>query len=73
MSYTWGHIMMGLGVLLDMMGLFHAVISSSDKITINATSTREMMPDSAFYQDCLDASFKELLKAAKSRKRRNAN
>ncbi|QFU75161.1 wax ester/triacylglycerol synthase family O-acyltransferase [Halioglobus maricola] len=64
------HMMMGMGVLLDMMGLFHAVISGAGKITINATSTREMMPDPGFYRDCLEASFKELLKAAQAKQRK---
>jgi WS/DGAT/MGAT family acyltransferase len=59
-------IMMGMGPLLDMMGLFHAVISGAGKITINFVSCREMIPDPEFYQQCLAASFDELAVAAKN-------
>jgi diacylglycerol O-acyltransferase / wax synthase len=54
------HLMMGLGPVLHMMGLFHAVISGCGKITICFTSTREMIPDPAFYRECLLESFVEL-------------
>ena len=57
-------MMMGMGPLLHLMGLFHAVISGAGKITINFLSCREMLPDPEFYQQCLAESFDELKKAA---------
>ncbi|MEH6571400.1 MAG: wax ester/triacylglycerol synthase family O-acyltransferase, partial [Halioglobus sp.] len=37
------HLMMGMGPLLHMMGLFHAVLSGAGKVTINFTCCREML------------------------------
>jgi diacylglycerol O-acyltransferase len=54
------NMMMGMGPLLHMLGLFHAVISSAGRITINFTSTREMLPDPEIYRACLLESFEEL-------------
>jgi len=62
-------LMMGMGPLLHMMGLFHAVISGAGKITINFTSCREMLPDPQAYRDCLDAAFRELSAAAEKHAR----
>ncbi len=47
------HMMLGLGPLLDLMGLFHAVLSGVGLITITFISCREMMPDPEFYKACL--------------------
>ena len=58
------HLLMGMGPLLHMLGLFHAVLSGAGRITINFVSCREMMPDPQFYRQCLDDSFAELLAAA---------
>jgi WS/DGAT/MGAT family acyltransferase len=58
------HCMMGLGPVLDNMGLFHAVISGAGKICINATACREMLPDPGFYRECLEQAFHELKRAA---------
>lgn len=58
------HMMMGMGPLLHMMGLFHAVISACGKITICFTSTREMIPDPARYRECLLESFEDLREVA---------
>ena len=58
------HLIMGLGPLLHMMGLFHAVLSAAGRITINFVSCREMLPDPEFYQQCLRESFEELQVAA---------
>jgi len=57
-------LVMGLGPLLDMMGLFHAVLSGVGKITITFISCREMMPDPEFYKDCLAEAYEELRAAA---------
>ena len=50
----------GFGPVTDGMGIIHAVYSYCGELTITATSCREMMPDPAFYAECLDASFAEL-------------
>tara|TARA_R110000823_G_scaffold210224_12_gene340537 strand:- start:4187 stop:5734 length:1548 start_codon:yes stop_codon:yes gene_type:complete len=67
------HLMMGIGPLVHMMGLFHAVISGAGKITINFVSCREMLPDPQFYRECLNESFVELqgavLESLKDRKK----
>jgi len=55
---------MGLGPLLHMMGLFHAVLSGAGRITINFVSCRSMLPDPEFYRECLQQSFDELMTAA---------
>ena len=63
----------GIGPVMDSMGLFHAVTSYCGKICISVTACREMLPDPAFYKECLQESFDELLEAAtaprKERKR----
>ena len=53
------HAMLGMGPLLDNMGLFHAVISGAGKICINFTSCREMLPDPGFYRQCLAESLED--------------
>jgi WS/DGAT/MGAT family acyltransferase len=50
----------GLGPVLDGMGLIHPVFSYCGQITISATSCRNLMPDPAFYAQCLQESFDEL-------------
>ena len=64
----------GCGPLLDHMGLFHAVLSYEGGVSITATACREMLPDPAFYADCIQASFDELATAAEGlgRRRRRA-
>jgi diacylglycerol O-acyltransferase / wax synthase len=52
---TWG-----LGPVVHGLGLFQAVVSYNGTITISAVADRDMMPDPAFYSDCLQASFDEL-------------
>ena len=54
------HTLLGMGPLLDNMGLFHAVISGAGHICINFTCCRDMLPDPDFYRQCLDAAFDEL-------------
>jgi diacylglycerol O-acyltransferase len=57
-----------LGPLLPNVGLFHIVYSMvKDKqgpVTLSFTACRDMLPDPAFYADCLQESFEELLGAA---------
>jgi WS/DGAT/MGAT family acyltransferase len=52
----------GLGPLVDGNGLFHSVGSYCDELYIGITCCRDMMPDPAFYADCLLESFEELRK-----------
>jgi hypothetical protein len=62
-----------LGPLMPNVGLFHIVYSSvQDKkgtITLSFTACRDMLPDPAFYADCLQESFEELRDAALSVKK----
>ena len=55
----------GLGPISHGLGLFQPVLSYNGTITISAVSCREMMPDPALYCDILEASFAELLTAAR--------
>ena len=50
----------GLGPVTDGVGLFHPVFSYNGRISVGVTACREMMPDPAFYAECLQASFDEL-------------
>jgi WS/DGAT/MGAT family acyltransferase len=52
--------MYSFGMIHDGMGLMHVVNSYLDDVVISFTSDREMMPDPAFYADCLTDSFDEL-------------
>ena len=53
-----------LGPLLPNVGLFHIVYSSvlekKGSINLSFTACRDMLPDPAFYADCLQESFEEL-------------
>ncbi len=57
-----------LGPLLPNMGLFHIVYSAVQNkkgtVTLSFTACRDMLPDPAFYADCLQESFDELKKKA---------
>lgn len=55
-----------LGPPIDGMGLFHGLGSYCGKFTISISACREMMPDPAFYAECLQESFNELLASATS-------
>ena len=68
-----------LGPLLPNVGLFHIVYSSvQDKkgtINLSFTACRDMLPDPAFYANCLQQSFEELRAGAlegKKKRRRKA-
>jgi diacylglycerol O-acyltransferase len=50
----------GLGPIVHGLGLFQPVLSYNDTITISAVSDRAMMPDPAFYGECLQRAFEEL-------------
>jgi WS/DGAT/MGAT family acyltransferase len=55
----------GMGPVMDGMGLIHPVFSFSGKISISITACRQQLPDPGFYAECLQASFDELLAAAR--------
>jgi len=50
------------------MGLFIATPSYNGIITFGVTTTREIMPDIAFFVECLNAAFNDLLNATKDAK-----
>jgi hypothetical protein len=60
----------GLGPVVHGIGLFQPVIGYDGKITVSAVSCREMMPDPAFYCECLQESFDELKAATIGRRGR---
>lgn len=49
-----------LGLLTPGVGLFHAIFSLCDRLSITVLSDRDMLPDPAFYRQCLEESFTEL-------------
>ena len=51
---------MGIGPVFDMVGLFHAVFSYAGTISIAFTACREMLPDPAFYIECIEESYSDL-------------
>jgi len=53
----------GLGPVVHGIGLFQPILSCNNTITISVVADRDMMPDPAFYAECLQASF-DALKAA---------
>jgi hypothetical protein len=50
----------GLGPPIDGTGLFHAIGSYNGTFNIAVSSCRNMMPDPAFYAECLKTSFQQL-------------
>lgn len=50
----------GLGPLVHGLGLFQPVLSYNNTITICAIADRDMMPDPAYYSECLQRAFDEL-------------
>lgn len=61
-----------LGPPIDGMGLFHGLGSYCGKFTISVSACREMIPDPAFYADCLKKSFSDLISATEKQVQRNA-
>jgi hypothetical protein len=52
------------------MGLFIATPSYNGEMSFGVTSTRDIMPDIAFFVECLEASFRELFAASGGGRRR---
>jgi WS/DGAT/MGAT family acyltransferase len=64
---------LGVGPVLDRCGVFHAVFSLDDKLSIGFTACRDMLPDPEFYAGCIELSFEELRAATLGqRKSKNA-
>ena len=61
-----------MGPLMPNVGLFHVVYSSVQNkqgtLTLSITADPRMLPDSDFYIDCLQESFRELQAATRKRK-----
>jgi len=53
-----------LNIATDYIGLTHTAFSYDGSLWVAAVACRNMMPDPAFYADCLRASFDELIAAA---------
>lgn len=54
---------MGLGPLVDQVGLFNAVTSTVNSISVSFVSTHEMLPDPAVYSACLLEAYQDICKA----------
>jgi diacylglycerol O-acyltransferase / wax synthase len=54
----------GMAPLANNMGLFIATPSYNGRIAFSIISERAIMPDIAFFRECIDESFAELLAAA---------
>jgi diacylglycerol O-acyltransferase len=50
----------GLGPVFDGVGLIFPVVSYCGRLTISATSSREMLPDPEFFASCLQQSYDQL-------------
>jgi diacylglycerol O-acyltransferase / wax synthase len=53
----------GMAPLAHNMGLFIATPSYDGKVSFSITSERKIMPDVAFFRECIEASFRELTAA----------
>ncbi len=53
----------GLGPAADGMGLFNVISTYQGRMSIGFTCCREMMPDPAFYSQCIRDAFEELKSA----------
>jgi len=60
----------GFGPIMDSAGLFHAVMSTGDSISIAVNACRNMLPDPGFYAECLQLSYDELRDAVLGAPRR---
>lgn len=56
-----------LGLLTPGGGLFQAIFSMNGNVTISMLADRNIMPDPAFYKECLEESFAELKAAVDDR------
>lgn len=59
--------MCNIGILVDGLGIFHAVSSYCGTATVSFQACRKMMPDPEYYKECIIESFEELKEAAEKR------
>jgi WS/DGAT/MGAT family acyltransferase len=59
----------GFGPLTDNTGLFHSVQSYCGTVYLGVTSCPKMLPDPAFYAECLQESYESLVSATTKRPR----
>jgi WS/DGAT/MGAT family acyltransferase len=64
--------MLAAGPVIDGSGIFHTVFSYNGEVSIGFTACRQMLPDPAFYADCIGESFEDLKNATLGRQRRPA-
>ena len=57
----------GMGIIMDDLTLAHTVTRYDGQVSIAAVSDRAIMPDPAFYAECLGAAFDELLALTRKR------
>jgi diacylglycerol O-acyltransferase / wax synthase len=55
----------GFGMVHDNMGLMNVVTSYIGHLSVSATADRDMLPDPAFYADCIQRQHDELKGAVK--------
>lgn len=67
------HAFFPMGPLVPNIGLFHAIASYNQKLTIGVTVDPQLMPDVWAYTECLRASFSELRQAAEQFSQRSAS
>jgi diacylglycerol O-acyltransferase / wax synthase len=63
---------LAMGPLANNMGLFIATPSYHGHISFSITSDRAIMPDIAFFRECIEASFAEMLAASPAAPSKNA-
>ena len=54
-----------MGLLTPGCGVFHLVYSCNGLVTVTLLADRDIIPDPAFYRECLEASFAETLAATR--------
>lgn len=54
----------GGGPIMLNISLTHVISSYCGELTVNITACRKLLPDPAFYKECIEYSFEELLSAA---------
>jgi diacylglycerol O-acyltransferase / wax synthase len=54
----------GLGPILDGVGLMHIISSYHGAFNVSVTACREMLPDAAWYAECIEESFRDQLKGS---------
>ncbi len=62
----------GLGLLTPGVGLFHLIYSACGVVTMSILGDRDSMPDPAFYRQCAEEAFADLLAAVKAAEKADA-